>query len=121
MAKTTLVLGASPNPNRFAYQAVRSLQRRNVPIIAIGRRDADLGNLKIRKGMPDDVGEVHTVTLYMNAKHQKEYYDYIFSLNPKRIIFNPGTINAELAEAAMKKGIEVVENCMLAMLNNGKF
>ena len=121
MEKVTLVLGASPNPDRFAYKAVRSLQRRNLPVIAIGRRDIDLGNLKIRKGMPDDVGTVHTVTIYMNARNQKEYYDYIFSLNPKRIIFNPGTTNPELADAAKKKGIEVVEDCMLVMLNTGKF
>jgi hypothetical protein len=121
MEKPTLVLGASPNPNRFAYQAVRTLQRMNLPVIAIGRRDADIGNLMIRKGMPDDIGEVHTVTLYMSAKHQIEYYDFIFSLHPKRIIFNPGTANPELAKAASMKGIEVVEDCMLVMLNNGRF
>jgi len=121
MEKVTLVLGASPNPDRFAYKAIRSLQRRSVPVIAIGRRDVDLGSLKIRKGTPDDIGIVHTVTIYMNPKNQKEYYDYIFSLNPKRIIFNPGTFNAELAETSKKRGIEVVEDCLLVMLNTGKF
>jgi len=121
MEKVTLVLGASPNPDRFAYKAVRSLQRRNLPVIAIGRRDIDLGNLKIRKGMPDDIGIVHTITLYMNAKNQKEYYNYILSLHPKRIIFNPGTTNPELADLAKKEGIEVVNDCMLVMLNTGKF
>jgi uncharacterized protein len=121
MEKVTLVLGASPNPDRFAYKAVRSLQRRNLPVIAIGRRDVDLGNLKIRKGMPDDIGPVHTITLYMNAKNQKEYYTYILTLHPKRIIFNPGTTNPELAEIAKKEGIEIVDDCMLVMLNTGKF
>jgi len=121
MEKVTLVLGASPNPDRFAYKAVRSLQRRDMPVIAIGRRDVDLGNLKIRKGMPADLGFVHTITLYMSAKHQKEYYNYILSLKPKRIIFNPGTINPELSEIAKKAGIEVVDDCMLVMLNTGKF
>ncbi len=121
MDKITLVLGASPNPARFAYQAIRSLQRRNYPVIAIGRKDVDLGGINIRKGMPDDIGMVHTVTLYMNAKNQKEYYDYIMSVNPKRIIFNPGTTNPELEELAKKRGIEVVNECMLVMLNNGKF
>lgn len=121
MEKITLVLGASPNPDRFAYKAVRSLQRRNIPVIAIGRRDADLGNLKIRKGMPEDIGDVHTITLYMGAKHQKEYYKFILSLHPKRIIFNPGTINPELADIAKKEDIEVVDDCMLVMLNTGKF
>jgi predicted CoA-binding protein len=122
MEKTTLVLGASPNPNRFAYKAIRSLQRRHIPVVAIGRRDVDLdSNLKIRKGKPSNIGKIHTVTLYMNARFQQEYYDYIIKLEPKRIIFNPGTINPELAEIARKAGIEVVEDCLLVMLNNGRF
>ncbi len=122
MEKTTLVLGASPNPNRFAYKAIRSLQRRNIPVIAIGRRDVDLDeNLKIRSGKPKNIGRVHTVTLYMNAKFQEEYYDYILRLEPRRIIFNPGTTNPEFALKASKAGIEVVDDCLLVMLNNGKF
>ncbi len=122
MDKTTLVLGASPNPNRFAYKAIRSLQRRNIPVVAIGRRDVDVDDtLKIRKGKPLDIGRIHTVTLYMNAKFQAEYYDYILKLEPKRLIFNPGTANPELAEKAKKAGIEVIEDCLLVMLNNGKF
>jgi hypothetical protein len=121
MDKTTLVLGASPNPDRFSYKAIARLQRKKIPIIAIGRRDADIGNLKIIKGIPDNIGSVHTVSMYMNAKNQKEFYDYIFSLHPKRIIFNPGTINPELADAARKKGIEVIEDCMIVMLNTGRF
>jgi uncharacterized protein len=121
MEKVTLVLGASPNPDRFVYKAIRILQRRNMPVIAVGRRDIDLGSLKIRKGMPVDVGVVHTISLYMNAKNQKEYYNYILSLHPKRIIFNPGTTNPELADLARKEGIEVVDDCMVFMLQTSKF
>jgi hypothetical protein len=121
MEKITLVLGASPNPERFAYKAVKSLQKKKIPVIAVGRREADISGIRIRKGMPADLGYVHTITLYMSAKYQKEYFDYILSLKPRRIIFNPGTINPELAEAAKLKGIEVVNDCILVMLNNGKF
>jgi predicted CoA-binding protein len=121
MEKVTLVIGASPNPERYSWKAVRSLQVRNIPVVAIGRRDADLGNLKIRKGMPEDIGTIHTITLYINAISQKEYYNYILSIHPKRIIFNPGTYNPELSELAEKEGIEVVEDCMLVMLSNDKF
>lgn len=121
MEKTTLVLGASAKPERFSYDAVRSLQRNNIPVIAIGRRDADLGDIKISKKIPEDIRDIHTITLYMSAANQKEYYSTIFSLNPRRIIFNPGTINPELEELARKKGIEVVNACMLVMLNRGIF
>jgi uncharacterized protein len=121
MEKTTLVLGASHNPERFSYKAVRQLQAGNIPVIALGRRNADLGNIQIRKGMPDDITGVHTVTMYLSAANQKEYYDFIFSLRPERIIFNPGTINPELQAIARQKGIEVITDCMLVMLRNGSF
>jgi predicted CoA-binding protein len=121
MYKRTLVLGASPNPNRFAYKAIRSLQRRDIPVVAIGRKDTDLDGIKIRSGKPDDIGEIHTVALYMNAKLQENFYDYILKIRPRRIIFNPGTRNPEFAELARANGIEVVEDCLLVMLNNSKF
>jgi predicted CoA-binding protein len=116
---TTLVLGASPRPERFSNEAIRKLLSCNIPVIAIGKRETDLGYIKIRKGMPRDIGGVHTITLYLSAKNQKEYYDYILSLSPSRIIFNPGTFNPELITMAVKKGITVINNCMLVMLNNG--
>ena len=121
MEKRTLVLGASPNPNRFAYKAVRSLQRRDIPLVAIGRKDTDLDGIKIRTGKPTDIGDIHTVALYMNSELQKEYYNYILKLKPKRIIFNPGTHNPEFSEMATSAGIEVVEDCLLIMLNNSRF
>jgi predicted CoA-binding protein len=121
MEKTTLVLGASANTERFSYDAIRSLQKNNIPVIAVGRKDADLGDIKICKRIPYGITGVHTVTLYLSAANQKEYYSFILSLEPKRIIFNPGTTNPELAEMAMKKGITVVNECMLVMLKQGVF
>ena len=121
MDKTTLVLGASANNERFSYDAIRSLQKNNISVIAIGRRDADLGDIKITKMIPVGITGVHTVSLYMSAANQKEFYSFIMSLNPKRIIFNPGTNNPELAEMAIRKGINVVNECMLVMLKRGMF
>ena len=65
--------------------------------------------------------DIHTVTLYLNPKNQKEYYNYIIELAPKRIIFNPGTENQELIELAMKENIEVSIACTLIMLNSNKY
>ena len=121
MEKTTLVLGASPKPERVSCQAIRSLRKRGIPVIAIGLREAKVGDVMIMKGIPPETGPVHTVTLYMNARHQVVYYDFILSLSPRRIIFNPGTSNPELAEMATIEGIEVVEGCMLMMLHGGDF
>ena len=119
--KRTLVLGASSNPERVSYQAVKSLKKRNIPVIAIGNREYISEDLYIIKGKPDDIIPIHTITLYLGPQNQPEYYDYIVSLHPERIIFNPGTHNPELVKIALKNGIEVVEGCMLVMLKTGQF
>jgi len=121
MEKLTVVLGASPNPGRYSYRAVKSLLSRKIPVIAIGKREFLQDDFKIRKGFPEDFGPVHTVAMYLNAYNQKEYYNYILSLKPARIIFNPGTANIEFEEILVKQGIEVVSDCMLIMLSCGKF
>jgi len=121
MEKNTLVLGASPNPERFSNKAVLRLLKRGIPVIAVGKKEGSIGNLKITREFPDDKANVHTVALYMNACNQKEYYGKIISLKPKRIIFNPGTLNPELAALAAKEGIIVIENCLLEMLSSGRF
>ncbi len=118
--KKTLVLGASPNPIRFSHKAVKSLVRHGHEVVPIGNREGDIMWQKIIVGKPKLNG-VDTITLYLNPENQKEYYDYILQLNPKRIIFNPGSENQELIELAMKNKIEVSIACTLIMLNSNKY
>ncbi len=120
MQKKTIVIGASPNPERFSNKAVRLLNINGHPVIAQGIREGKIGDIEIIKGKPP-VEDIHTVTMYVGPARQAEYYEYIFSLNPKRIIFNPGTENEEFRTMAEEKGIETVENCTLVMLNTGIF
>jgi uncharacterized protein len=117
MAKKTLVLGASANPARYSNLAVKKLVAYKHPVVALGRRAGNIGDTEIiteKKPMDD----IDTVTLYMNPENQKPYYDYIISLKPKRIIFNPGTENDELESLAKKNGIETEEACTLVMLSS---
>lgn len=118
--KKTVVLGASDNPERYSYLAVQNLTKQNHPVIAIGRKVGLVNGVNIITNHPAEK-EVDTVTLYLNPITQKEYYDYIFSLNPKRIIFNPGTENDELENLAKAKGIQVIEACTLVMLSTGQY
>ncbi len=118
--KKTLVLGASPNSIRFSYKAVKNLQRHNVPVVPVGIRNGEIGGIKIIKGHPQ-IDDIHTVTMYVGPPRQKEYYSWILSLHPERIIFNPGTENSEFMEMAKKEGIEVMEDCTLIMLNSGRY
>lgn len=116
----TVVLGASPNPERYSYLAVERLTRHGHPVVAIGLRKGAIGNTPIIPEHPV-LENVDTVTLYMNAEKQKQYYDYILSLHPKRIIFNPGTENPELAQLAGQAGIEHPYACTLVLLSTGQY
>lgn len=118
--KKTLVLGASDNPARYSYLAIQRLRSHGHPVVAIGRKQTRVNDVPIEKEKKDHE-EVDTVTLYLNQDHQKEYYDYILSLNPKRIIFNPGAENEELSELAKKNNIQPLEACTLVMLSTGQY
>lgn len=68
-----------------------------------------------------EVKDVHTVTLYIGPHRQPAWYDYLLSLKPKRIIFNPGTENEDFEKLAEGKGIEVVQGCTLVMLRSNQY
>jgi len=120
MPKKTVVLGASANPSRYSYLAINRLTAHQHPVVAIGQREGVIGDVKIQTQRPDETG-VDTITLYLNPTNQKPYYDYILSLKPKRIIFNPGTENDELYELAKQQGIKTIEACTLVMLSTGQY
>jgi uncharacterized protein len=119
-SKKTLVLGASDNPLRYSYLAVNRLVSKGYPVVALGKRKGTVGGIDILTDQIP-VQDIDTVTLYLNPLHQKEYYNYILSLKPKRIIFNPGTENDELIDLAERNGITAVEACTLVMLSTGQY
>jgi predicted CoA-binding protein len=118
--KKVVVLGASPNPDRFSYKAVKRLARRNYPVVAIGKRAGFIEEIPIITGQPP-IDQVHTVTLYLAPYHQGEIFDYVLSLRPKRVIFNPGTESPEFQEWLESYNIEIVHDCTLVMLATGRF
>jgi predicted CoA-binding protein len=120
MRKKTLVLGASENPSRYSFLAINRLRAHQHPVIAIGNRKGQVGDVSIEKEILPEKG-VDTVTLYLNPKNQEPYYDYLLSLHPKRIIFNPGTENEELIRRAKEQEIEPVIACTLVMLSTGQY
>ena len=118
--KKTLVLGASDNPSRYSYLAVHRLRNHGHPVVAIGKKPGMVADVPIEKEKKE-WQDVHTVTLYLNPAHQEQYYDYIVSLKPKRIIFNPGAENDELSDLAMKNGITPMEACTLVLLSTNQY
>lgn len=116
----TLIFGASANPTRYSYLAIQRLKAYNHEIVAIGGREAEVMDIQIQTGHPE-IKDLHTITMYMGEKRQADHEDYLLSLNPKRIIFNPGAENSSLQQRAKEQGIEVLEACTLVMLNTGQY
>lgn len=118
--KKTVVIGASPNPERYAYKATIALQNKKHEVIPVGLREGKINGLKInteKKYIP----EVDTVSLYVGPRHQENWSDYIISLKPKRVIFNPGTENPELEKKLKENNIETTEACTLVLLSIGSY
>lgn len=118
--KKTLVLGASDNPSRYSYLAIQRLRQHGHPVVAIGRKNTKVADVTIGTEMAP-FKDIDTITLYLNPQHQQEYYNYILSLQPSRIIFNPGAENDELVQMAKQAGIKTMEACTLVMLGTNQY
>lgn len=118
--KKTLVLGASLKPDRYSYLAVQKLVNHQFEAVAFGVKSGTI------EGVPVDAEllpykNVHTVTLYLNPLRQQEYYDYILSLKPERVIFNPGTENPEFYKILNENNIFYEVACTLVLLSTNQY
>lgn len=120
MKKKTLVLGASDNPSRYSFLAINKLLQFGHPVVAIGRKKTLVSGITVDTELIS-IPDIDTVTLYLNPTNQQPYYEYILNLQPKRIIFNPGTENEILAAMAEEKGIKTMNSCTLVMLSTHQF
>ncbi|WP_375239124.1 CoA-binding protein [Aurantibacter sp.] len=120
MEKKTLVIGASINPERYSNKAIKSLKNKKIETIALGLRKGEVESVTIETEQLL-FKEVHTVTLYLNSKRQEDHYEYIISLNPKRVIFNPGTENPEFYKLLEKNNIETEIACTLVLLATNQY
>lgn len=120
--KKTVVVGATDNPARYAFRAAHMLKEHGHEVVPVGIKKGEVAGetiLNIRE-FPK-IEEVDTLTLYLGPQNQPEYYEYLLSLKPKRIIFNPGTENTELEKLAKDKGIETEEACTLVLLSTHQY
>lgn len=116
-SKKTLVLGASPNPDRAAFQAVARLVKNQHEVIPFGIRKGNVEGIPIINDLPEQIENLDTVTLYLNPTAQENYKNYLLKIKPKRVIFNPGTENKSFAQELEQNDIETLFACTLVMLS----
>jgi len=119
--KKTLIVGATPNPERYAYKAAHMLAQHGHDRVLIGIKKGEIEGVPILHDWPESIADLDTVTLYVGPDKQPELYDSILRLKPKRIIFNPGTENADFVKLANENGIETEYACTLVLLSTGQY
>ena len=118
--KRTLVFGASLKPNRYSYYAIQQLVANGYETLAFGVREGEVAGVPVRNSL-EQMEDVDTVTLYLRAETQKNYYQDIISLKPRRVIFNPGTENPEFMELLKSHEISAEASCTLVLLTTGQY
>jgi len=118
--KKTLIIGASPNSDRYAFKATEMLTEYYHPVYAFGLKAGKINDVDIQTNWPI-TNDFDTVTLYVGPQNQGDYMDKIIALKPKRVIFNPGTENKEFEELLTKNNIEAKEACTLVMLRTNQY
>ena len=122
MSEKVVVLGASPKPERYANQAVARLLEYGhqvYPIHPIAKTIHEQTCYKNLATLPTEA--IDTLTLYLGKAGTDKMSAEILALAPKRIIFNPGTENADLFAQAEAAGITVINACTLVMLETNEF
>ena len=117
---TTLVVGATTKPDRYANKAINALVANGENVIAYGMQPGTVRGVEIETAWNPD-WKVDSVTLYVNPQRLNEYREKIIALNPKRVIFNPGTEHPEFIQELNKKGIHPEVACTLVMLSIGNY
>ena len=120
MQKKTLVLGASLKEARYSFKAINKLKENNIPVVALGLRKGKVAAIVVDTEMVP-YKNIDTVTLYLNPKRQEAYYSYIINLQPKRVIFNPGTENSYFVKLLQENNIESEVACTLVLLSINQY
>ena len=115
------IIGASSKKDRYANKAQQLLMEKGYPVYPVSRRESEILGVKTCSAIEDIDQPVDTVTLYVGPQHQQELVSQIVKLNPKRVIFNPGTENPEACAAFDKADIDYEEACTLVLLRTGQF
>ena len=118
--RNVVVIGASPNATRYSFMATERLLNHGYTVFPIGLREGKIEGLDIITSRPQ-VSDIDTVTLYVGPQNQPAWEDYIISLKPQRVIFNPGTENHAFESKLQANGIEAEEACTLVLLSLGEF
>lgn len=121
MPETVIILGASPNPNRFSHKAQLALHENGHTPIPVNPSYDQIDGIHCYPGLRSVQQDIDTVTIYVRPDILETMIEDIVHISPKRVIFNPGTESREAADRFESVGIRVQNACTLVLLNAGQY
>lgn len=121
LKQNVAVLGASNNPERYSYQAVKLLAEKGHQVYPVHPRLTEIEGVKVYPSLGPIDAQLDTISIYVNPEISSQMIDEILAAKPRRVITNPGTENPLLKSKLEDAGVEVLEACTLVMLRTGQF
>lgn len=121
MSLSVAIIGASHKPQRYAYQAQVMLMDNGHTVFPVSGNGREILGVQGYNSVIDIKQPVDTVTLYLNASRHEVIKQDVLELNPRRIIFNPGTESEQLMEFYQSQNIETEAACTLVLLRTNQF
>ncbi len=121
MKEKVVILGASDNPDRFAHKAMLMLEQYGHQPILVNPTLSEIAGHTVIADLDQVPRPIDTLTMYVNPRISINLKEKIIALNPKRVIFNPGTENPAIEFALKKTGIDTIHACTLVLLSTGKY
>lgn len=90
-------------------------------VLPVTPRKIQLANLPVYPDLRHTPPPIDTVTLYVNPQVVESLVDEIIAARPSRVIFNPGTEHAGVANRLESAGIKTMAACTLVLLSTGQF
>lgn len=119
--QTVAILGASDNPDRYAYLALKMLQDYGHKPLPVNPTLKAIEGLPVSATLGELKEPVHTLTMYLGAARSNKLIEDIVKLKPGRVIFNPGSENPALEARLREAGLPFEHACTLVLLRTGQF
>ncbi len=119
-----VVLGASRDETRYYHKAIKMLQEFGHNPLPVHPKESEILGHKVYPDLAALIAlglKIDTLSIYVNPQISTHLVQEIIQLNPKRVIFNPGSENEQLEKTLIQKGIQVEEACTLVLLRTGQF
>jgi predicted CoA-binding protein len=117
----TVIIGASDKPDRYSHMAQLLLREHGHEVVPVHPKLASIAGVPVVADLSQISGPVDTATMYVGVAISSGLADKLIALKPRRVIFNPGAENPELAAKLEAAGVVAQEACTLVLLRNGQF